>query len=125
MIIPYRDEVRLVKAASGSYANTKSASEVATVMSVLLLGVNFSRINGQDMRDSDGVLYVDPENSFVISNNYRLEGFYVYAPMFGSDINESWFKITSVTINRDHLLNNEIDNVQCSLQKATPIPLVS
>jgi hypothetical protein len=47
---------------------------------------------------------------------------YILAPLFGVDDPNGWFKIVDVTINRDHLLNNVIDNVELKLKKTRPIP---
>ena len=60
-------------------------------------------------------------DAFVVNNANRLEGMYIKAVLFGSDESESWYKIETVSVNRDHLLCNKIDNVEMALNKTRPL----
>lgn len=117
-LINYQDAATLVvMGGSSEYANDKSVDEIATVPVVFLQNTGLSHSAYQDAITSDAVMYVDPDNEFVQSRSYRLEGMRVLAPMFGASDPDGWYKIESVTVNRDHLLSNEIDNVECALKK--------
>lgn len=125
MRLPYPDTVTFVKVQAGSYANTKVVIGRADVNVIFIQNTGFQRTNYQEFVDSDAQCFPDPTNDFVIENANRLEGMYILAPMFGSDPIDSWYKVTGASVNRDHLLNNTIDNVQLGLKKTKAIPGVS
>lgn len=117
-LINYQDTATIVvMGGSSEYANDKSVEEMAAVSVVFLQNTGLSHGAYQDAITSDAIMYVDPEDGFVQSHFYRLEDMFVLAPLFGATDPEGWYKIESVTVNRDHLLSNEIDNVECALKK--------
>lgn len=123
--LEYRDVATIVSVESAGYSSNKTVSSHEDVSCVFLQNTKAGHGAFQDTKGSDAVLYPNPNSQFVLDNYNRLEGMYVLMPLYGSSNDDSWYKITSVTVNRDHLLNNQIDNIQCLLKKTRPINGVS
>lgn len=121
----YPDTATFVKVSSGGYSNSKTMESQDDVPVIFIQNTIFERANYQDATDSDATCFPDPTNDFVVNNHNRLEGMYILAPLFDASDDEGWYKIERVTVNRDHLLENEIDNIELSLRKARPIAGVS
>lgn len=124
-LFDYQDTITMYEVSSGTYSNSKSVVSSSDVPCVFLQNTQMSRSRFQDSVDSDAVCYVDPLNSFVQSKFNRLEGMYILAPLFGAGDSGSWYKVTDVIVNRDHLLGNEIDNIELRLKKSVALPGVS
>lgn len=120
--LKYPDIATFVKVAPNGYANNKEAIEQIDVPVIFIQNTGFERSSSQDSVVSDAICYPDFTNQFISDYANRLEGMYILAPLFGVDDPNGWFKITDVTINRDHLLNNIIDNIELKLKKTRPIP---
>lgn len=114
----------VVNSADG-YGNSKQVVEQHDVKGTFLQSTGFVHSNNEDILNSDAVLYPNERDPFVIANHNRLEAMYVIAPLYDADPNKSWFKVTSVAVNRDHLLSNHIDNVQLTLKRTEALPGVS
>jgi hypothetical protein len=121
----YQDTATFVKVGSSGYANDKAVVEQEDVPVIFLQGTGFVHQNSQDAVTSDAIVYPDPSSQFVQDNWNRLEGMYLLAPLFGVDSDDGWYKITNVLVNRDHLLGNQIDNIECQLKKTRRIANVS
>jgi hypothetical protein len=121
MRLNYPDSATFYKVISGRYANKKVIDVQQVVPVIWLQETSYSHNNNQDTHNSDAICFPDPENEFIVENAYRLEGFYILAPMFGADSDEGWYKVESVGIHRDHLLKNSIDNVQLFLKKTSKL----
>lgn len=121
----YPDTATFVLVQSGGYKGTKMPVDQEDVSVIFVQNTGFQNANNQEGVTSDAILYPDFTNSFIIANAHRLEGMYVLINEYSGDEDESWFKIESVTVNRDHLLNNQIDNIECQLKKTSPIAGVS
>lgn len=114
-----------MKVSPGAYANNKTVEESEDVPVIFQQNTGFSRSNYQENIDADAILYADPTNDFIISHYNRLEGMYVIISPFGAPEDISWYKVTNVTIFRDHLIGNQIDNIQCALKKTRPVQTIS
>jgi len=125
MIFDYQDTATFVIAKSSGYDGSKTMVKQFDVNVVFVQNTGFDRVNFQDGINADAICWVDPDNSFVKDNYNRLEGMYVLEPLFGAGDSASWYKVTDVTVNRDHLLTNRIDNIELRLKKTTAIPGVS
>lgn len=125
MRLNYPDLVTFVEVQSDGYRGSKSIVEQEAVPVIFLQTTGFVSGNFQENVDADAICYPDPTNDFVISNNDRLEGMYILAPLFDVDNDKGWYKVTKVEISRDHLLGNVIDNIQCLLKKSHKIVGVS
>lgn len=121
MILKYNDTATFVEVASDGYRGSKVMVQQFDVNVIFLQNTGFNQNAFQENVDADAFCYPDITDANIIAMHNRLEGLYVLAPLFGADEAQGWYKITSVTINRDHLLNNEIDNIECALKKAEPI----
>lgn len=124
-LLDYKDTVTFVRVQSNGYGNTKVVLQQVDVPCIFLQDTNFNESNMQEGITSDAICFPDPENSFVVENENRLEGMFVVAPLFGQTDAQAWYQISSVTVNRDHLLTNTIDNIELALTKASAIPGVS
>lgn len=124
-LFEYQDTATFYKVASGSYSNSKTVVSSSSVSCVFLQNTQLGRSRFQDSIESDAVCYPDPENSWIVSNYNRLEGMYILAPLYGSGDSVSWYKVVSATVNRDHLLDNEIDNIELRLKKSDALPGIS
>lgn len=123
--LTYNEVVTFYKVASSGYRGKKNIVDSADVSCIFMQSTGFQSQNFQDTHNSDAICCPDFENDFIRENANRLEGMYILANMFSGDDDASWFKVESVDVNRDHLLNNEIDNLWLSLKKTTPLPGVS
>ncbi len=125
MQLTYPDTATFVKVSSAGYSTNKVVVSQEEIPVVFIQNTGFERTASQDGIISDAICYPDPENQFVCDNHKRLEGMYVLAPLFGADEDEGWFKVIKVLVNRDHLLGNQIDNIQVLLKKSSKINGVS
>ncbi len=123
--ICYQDSATFIEVASSGYSGDKTVVERATVNCLLVQNTQFSHSSFQDAIEADYIMWVDPENTFVSGNYNRLEGMYVIVSPFGAGDSISWYKVTDVTVNRDHLLENEINNIELRLKKTEALPNVS
>jgi len=121
----YRDTVTIVKIESNGYRNDKEVVSQSSVPAIFIQNTGSVNNDFQENIDADAICYPDFNNAFLISNNYRLEGMYLLAPLFDVNSNDGWYKITDVSINRDHLIGRNIDNIQLLLKKTTRIAGIS
>lgn len=125
MICNYNETATIYKTDPSLYGNKRVVVEAENVPAVFLQNTGFTHSSFRDEIDADAVCYVDPEDSFVSGNYNRLEGMYLVCSPFDAPNTTAWYKIVSVSVNRDHLLSNEIDNVELALKKTTALPGVS
>lgn len=121
----YPDTATFVKVSPAGYSNNKVVVSQDCVPVVFIQNTGFSRNNNQDAVDSDAICFPDHYDPFIVENHNRLEGMYILAPMFDASEAEGWFKVVQVNVNRDHLLGNQIDNIELILKKSSPLPGVS
>lgn len=124
--LDYKDSVQLVKTTLplNGYT-TQIVDEIEEVPALFIQRTSFTHSDFQNQINADGEIYIDPLNSFVIENVYRLEEMYVIANEFSDTESQCWYKIISVVIGQDKLLTNSIDNVLLRLKKTAEIPSVS
>lgn len=123
--LTYQDTATFIEASPSGYANDKTVASQAEVPVIFLQNLGFSRGNYQESVDADAICYPDPESAFVLANHNRLEGMYIIAPLFGISSDEGWYKVVGVAVNRDHLLQNQVDNIELRLKKTRRIAGVS
>jgi hypothetical protein len=121
--LTYPDLVSFYKVTTTGYRGSKVILAEAGVNCFFLQNTGFSEGNFQEQTDSDAVCYPDPENSFIKEYKNRLEGMYIVTNITDEDQSQNWYKIISVSVNRDHLLENEIDNIECTLKKVSEIEI--
>lgn len=117
--INYNDTITLVTTTVDEYGAEVPGDEY-DVAAVVEMATGYTHDNHQDAIVSDAIAFVDPTNSDVQANFYRLEEMLVIANLFGDSEINSWFKVIDVTVSRDTQLCNQIDNVQVSLKKISP-----
>lgn len=122
--IAYNDTVTLVKTTVDGYGS-QILDDSADVPAVVELNTGYTHAANQDAVTSDAIVLVDPTNAFVQANFYRLEEMLVVIDLFNTPLGDAWYKVESVTVNRDHQLCNQIDNVQLNLKKTVGIAGVS
>jgi len=121
----YNDTATFVEVRSNGYASSKVKYQQFDCAVIFVQSTNFRHANNQDQIDADAICYPDPSNSFIQALANRLEGLYILMPLFGASDDQSWYKVTRATVNRDHLLTNTIDNIELLLKKSENIPGVS
>lgn len=121
----HKDTIIFVEVNATGYGNKKLVIGQHDVKGTFLQNTGFLHTTNQDLLDADAILYPNERDEFIKNNHNRLEGMYIIAPLFGSSNDESWYKIETVTVNRDHLLSNKIDNILCTLKRAESLPGVS
>lgn len=125
MFLPYKDIATFYKVASDEYGRKKLVTEYESVPVIFLQGIKVIQTGGQETLDADAVCYPDPTSDFVLDNFNRLEGMFIKAPLYGVDDDDAWYRVESVTVNRDHLLTNTIDNILLVLKKSAKLLNVS
>lgn len=125
LALDYNETLTFYKVTTGGYRGTKIVEDSADVPCVFVQGTGMINSAFQENVEADALAYPDFENDFIVENANRLEGMYVLANVYGGEDNASWFKIESVAVNRDHLLGNQIDNIECRLKKSAKLPFVS
>lgn len=115
----YPDTITLMRTEPSNYGGDEDVVEEEEVSCIFLQSTGWTQ--GAQRREitSDAVAYVDPSNQFVLDNANRLEGMLVLAELFGVTRADAWFRVIDVTVNRDHLLNNQIDNIELALKKSS------
>lgn len=121
----HKDTIVLVEVEATAYGNKKVVISQHEVKGTFLQNTGFSHSNNQDIIEADAIVYPNERDSFVLAKHNRLEGMYVIAMLYGSSQAQSWYKVTSVAVNRDHLLENRIDNIMLTLKKTEALPGVS
>lgn len=122
--IDYKDTITLITTTVDNYGAEVVESEYE-VPAIVEMATGYIHTDNQAAITSDAIAFLDPSNSDLIANFYRLEEMLVIANLFGASEAQSWFKIESVVIARDTLLCNQIDNVQITLKKVRPIGGIS
>jgi len=121
----HKDTVIFVEVDTTGYGNKKVVIGQHEVKGTFLQNTGFLHTTNQDILDSDAVLYPNERDSWLKANHDRLEGMYIIAPLYGASNDDSWYKVETVAVNRDHLLSNTIDNVQLTLKRTEALPGVS
>jgi hypothetical protein len=117
------DTVKLATTTDDVYGD-KTVTVLTSVKSLFNQRTAVTHVDNADGVVSDAIVYLDPKNPVVLDNAYRLEGMYIIAQPFGQDQEESWYRITSVSVGQRKLLNNAIDNIYCRLDKVAGLPYV-
>ena len=120
-MIDYKNQVTFVKVESGEYRNEKTMTEQQNVNCLLIKSDSFAQAGFREGKDADAILYVDPSNQFIQDNIASLEGLYVLSTVFGTE----WYRVGSYSVHKDHLLENEIDNIELVLKRTRAIVGVS
>lgn len=123
--LKYQDTAEFCKGGSGNYANDRQVISEATVPVIFIQSTSFTHNNFQYATEADAVCYPDPDNDYIIDNHNRLEGLYVKCALYGVPESEAWYRVERVSVNRDHLLGNKIDNLECLLKKVRPVEITS
>jgi hypothetical protein len=118
--IQYKDTITLVLTEPDEYGTENLVSQ-SDVKAAIDFNTSYSHGANQDAVDSDAVCALDPQDPFVIANFYRLEEFLVLIDLFNTPERRTWYKVVRVDLPRDTQLCNQIDHVQLSLKKTTPL----
>lgn len=124
-ILNYPDQTIFVSVTSTAFGNTKVVESRGYVDVIFVQNTQYRRDPFQDALDSDAICYPDINNDFIQSNYNRLEGMYILMPLYGASDEVAWFKVVNCTVNRDHLIDNSIDNIELRLKKTEAIAGVS
>jgi len=117
------DTVKLATTTVDGYGD-KTVTVLTEVNSLFVQKSSVTHGTNADGITSDATVYLDPTNVIVLTNAFRLEGMYIIAQPFGQVTQESWYRITHVTVGQRKLLNNAVDNIHCSLEKVAGLAYV-
>lgn len=126
-LLEYQDTVTFVITTldtSNGYAD-QTVTGQQDVPAIVELNTGYIHQGGQDIVTSDARIYVDPTNAFISDNYYRLEEMNVVIDLFDTPEARGWYRVETATVNRDHLLGNDIDNVELRLKKTADLGTVS
>lgn len=118
------DTVKLATTTTDGYGD-KSVAVLTDVKCLFIQRTSLNHTSNADGVQSDATVYLDTKNQIVLDNSYRLEGMYIIAQPFGQTQQESWYQIIAVQVGQRKLLNNEVENIHCQLQKVAGLAYVS
>lgn len=118
------DTVKLATTAPDGYGD-RTVTVLTDVKSLFIQRTSMDHSSNIESHDSDASVYLDPTNSVVLENMFRLEGMYIIAQPFGQLTDKAWYRITHVSVAQRKLLNNAIDNIHCQLDKVAGVAYVS
>lgn len=118
----YPDVATFVEVESNGYSRGFSVVERDDVSGIFIQDLATNRFLSATNINADAIFYPDPSSDFITNNYHRLEGMYLFVSPFGQN---TWYRITRCTVNRDHLLTYRVDNIELYLEKSAPIPNVS
>lgn len=117
-MIRANDTITIYQQGHDGYGDDLVSVASATLTGTFLQNTGITRQQYRTEITSDAVFYPnDVLDSFLVDNNYRLEGFYILAPLFDVTDDDAWYKVDAVAVNRHHLINTIIDNVEIGLSK--------
>jgi len=119
-----KDTVKLATTTEDGYGD-RTATVLADVVCLFIQKTSYEQGSNSEGVVSDATVYLDPRNPTVLANAYRLEGMYVIAQSFGSAEQDSWYRIQSASVGQRKLLDNQVDNIYCHLEKVAGLPYVS
>lgn len=125
MELNYNDVVTFYLVKASTYRGKKIVVDSSEVEATFIQSTNFQQSQFQEQVTADAIVYPNPDNDFISKYANRLEGMYILANVYGSADTVAWYKVEQCTINRDHLLTNQIDNIYCRLKKTAALPGVS
>jgi hypothetical protein len=119
-MISYPDTITLLTTDVNLYGS-EIVDEESEVACAIELNTGYMHTANQDAVNSDAIVFIDPNDPFVVDNFYRLEEMLVVITKYGSKEEDAWYKVTKAIVSMDHQLTNQIDNVQLNLKKTTSI----
>lgn len=117
--LDYKDTISIVDTQYNGYGDETGTS--VDIKALFLQSTGFSHSGNTDNITADAHAYLDPENTFLKSKGYRLEGMLLKANLFGEAGSEAWYRINIVRVGMDKLLTNKVDNVHVYLTKSRGI----
>lgn len=118
------DTVKLATTTVDGYGD-KTVTVLTDVSSLFIQRSGVEHSQNAEEVVSDASVYLDPKNTVVLENMYRLEGMYIIAQPFGQSQSESWYKIRSINVGQRKLLDNVVENIHCQLDKVAGLAYVS
>jgi hypothetical protein len=117
------DTVKLATTTTDGYGD-RTVTVLTEVNSLFTQKTAIAHATNADGVISDAIVYLDPENTVVLANMFRLEGMYIIAQPFGQTVGETWYRITHVSVGQRKLLDNAVDNIYCTLEKTAGLAYV-
>ena len=117
------DTVKLATTTTDGYGD-KTVTVLTEVDSLFVHRKGVQHSQSSDGVTSDATVYLDPTNQLIVDNLYALEGMYIISQQFGESQEESWYRITNVTVAQRKLIDNAIDNIHCDLEKIAGLAYV-
>ena len=95
------------------------------VPAVIEWNTAFSHSSNRAEIDSDATVLVDPTNSYIQSNGFRLEEAIVLANPYSVSEPQAWFKVDNSSVGQYHQTTGEVNTVYLKLKKTRPLEYVS
>lgn len=121
----YNELLTFYLLSSTGYQGVKQISDSELVPCIFSQNTSIARRQQQENIDADALCYPDFNNDFIFKYANRLEGMYIVANVFEGTESKSWYKVDTCIVNRDVLLDNEIDNIELRLKKVEALPNIS
>lgn len=121
MRMPFSDAVTLYEVTYSEDYGKPTLASATTVNASFEQNTGMAHANFQDAVTSDARLYLDPDNAFLTSRAYRIEGLIAKVNLFSGTDRDQYFEITNVAVIRDTLLGNTVQHVECGLKKTTDL----
>lgn len=110
----YIDTVKIANITTDGYGD-KNLQTSDIVPAIFVKRSGYTHANNMDFETSDAAVYLDHTNPIVLSKKDDLEGAYIQSEPF---TDKNWYIVSSVNVAKRKLLNNDIDNIYCRLEKA-------
>lgn len=114
--LDYRDTATFYTATVDGYGQA-TLTDPVDVPSIYEQTTGYQHVNSQDAVVGTPRLLLPADDAFVVAHAQRLEGLIVDVNPFGGDGPRQRFKVARVTPGRDVLLGNELQHVECELNK--------
>lgn len=121
MRMPFSDTVTLYEVTYSEDYAKPTLSDGTSVAAAFEQTTGWQHADFQDAVTADARIYLDPDNTFLTSRAYRIEGLILKANLFTGTDRDQYFEITSAAVIRDTLLGNDVQHVECDLKKVTDL----
>lgn len=119
--MPFSDTVTLYEVTYSEDYGKPTLSGGTSVAAAWEQSTGMQHGDFQDGVTSDGRLYLDPDNAFLTTKGYRIEGLIAKINLFGASDRDQYFELTNVSVIRDTLLGNQVRHIETDLKKVADL----
>lgn len=100
--------------------NREALTNPSTEACLFIQSTGRTRGDHRENVTGPGRLLFPADSTYLTDRGYRIEGYVALINPFGAAAARQYFRITNVSVNRDHLLENKVRHISCDLQKVNP-----